>query len=69
MDFDLKPNKHEECLSLQAEVNRLSCENRIRAISLKYNISSDDISILVEGIENYLNQAVDDVYESSIKSR
>ena len=38
----------EKTVGYTSEVNRLSCENRIRAISLKYNISSDDISIIME---------------------
>ncbi len=69
MDFDLKPVKHDECLTLKADVLRMSCENRVRALSLKYNISDEDVSLLVDGIANYLNQLIEEAYTSPLHGR
>ncbi|WP_041914226.1 hypothetical protein [Selenomonas ruminantium] len=58
MLIEIKPLYNEE--SMHTANSRLSCENRLNAIILKYNISAIDASIVAEGVEKYVNSVVKD---------
>ncbi len=46
--------------SLQTESARMSCENRLNGVILKYNISASDSAIIADGITEYVKNVVKD---------
>ena len=62
MDIDLRVTDGPE--SMKTQVSRMTCENRLGLIYVKYNISAADMAVLVEGVAEYL-QVQDDAYEDA----
>ena len=58
MLIEIKPPYKDE--SLQTEVSRMSCENRLNGVILKYNISAMDSQVLAEGVAEYVKNIVKD---------
>ncbi len=63
MDIDLRVTDGPE--SMKTQVSRMTCENRLGLIYVKYNISAADMAVLVEGVAEYLKQVQADAYEDA----
>ena len=65
MDIDLRPSMGQDYFSEDTKVCRMSCETRLLGIFVKYNVSKSNASVVVDGIADYLDHALRDLYKKT----
>lgn len=66
MKIDLRPVLDQEYWNEATEESRLKCESNLRELFAKYNVSEEDGFKVVNGILAYLENALNDTYDTAL---
>lgn len=66
MKIDLRPALDQECWNEDTEKSRLKCEAVLRELFAKYDVSEEDGFKVANGILAYLENALNDTYDTAL---
>ena len=67
MKVDLRPVLDQEYWNDDTEQSRKECEDNLKELFAKYNVSEEDGFKLVNGIVAYLEHALNDTYDTALE--
>ena len=69
MKIDLRPVLDQEYWNEDTEETRKNCEDNLKELFAKYNVSEEDGFKVANGIAAYLEHALNDTYDMALEGR